>query len=178
MKKIIEEKGKEANYSSTIDDLKDSISSLKGEERALSAEILNLKNIKDICPTCGQKLPGVVKPDTTEKENKLEEIKQSISKIESDLAIKNGKKQEDLTFITNEYNSGRTELDAKKTDVTNILLSNKNSLKDLNNKLREKTELKNIYQLKINSCESNKRTCFSRSKPTHLRRLIFLSALF
>ena len=41
----------------------------------LANEINKLKNITDICPTCGQKIPNVIKPDT--------------SQLEADLATKN-----------------------------------------------------------------------------------------
>lgn len=40
---------------------------------ALSAEIARLKAITDVCPTCGQKIPGVMKPDTSAKEKALAE---------------------------------------------------------------------------------------------------------
>lgn len=32
---------------------------------ALSSEISRLEAIKDVCPTCGQRIPGVVRPDTS-----------------------------------------------------------------------------------------------------------------
>ena len=39
--------------------------------RSLSAEISRLKAIKDVCPTCGQRIPGAVKPDTSSQEAEL-----------------------------------------------------------------------------------------------------------
>ena len=46
--------------------------------RLLNTEINNLKNIKDICPTCGQKIPGVIKKDTSEQEKQLQKLKEII----------------------------------------------------------------------------------------------------
>ena len=39
----------------------------------LKREIQKLESIKDVCPTCGQPLKGVVKPDTTEQKKALAE---------------------------------------------------------------------------------------------------------
>ena len=47
---------------------KDSISS---QILALKTEIKSLESIKDVCPTCGQKIPNVVKPDTTQQKSWL-----------------------------------------------------------------------------------------------------------
>ncbi len=48
---------------------------------ALTSEISRLESIKDVCPTCGQKIPGAVKPDTSKQKSELEEWR----KKESDL---------------------------------------------------------------------------------------------
>ena len=44
---------------------------LKADIRNLSSEIEKLKNVADVCPTCGQKLPDVHKIDTSDMEQKL-----------------------------------------------------------------------------------------------------------
>ena len=55
------------------------INSLKVAEdvkiKSLEKEIKKLKSITDICPTCGQKIPGAHKVDTSEKESQLKELK-------------------------------------------------------------------------------------------------------
>lgn len=48
----------------------------------LQAEIRTLSNIKDTCPTCGQKLPDVHKPDTSLKEQQLVEAKASLAEVQ------------------------------------------------------------------------------------------------
>ena len=55
------------------------------EARQLKAEISRLKSIKDVCPTCGQKLPGVVKPDTSAQEKSLQEAEERQREAESSL---------------------------------------------------------------------------------------------
>lgn len=52
-----------------------SISSLDGEIRALEKQIRTLSAISDVCPTCGQKLQGVEKPDISPLEAELTQKK-------------------------------------------------------------------------------------------------------
>lgn len=59
----------------------DIISNLTVDLRALDNSILFLRNeitemksVKDVCPTCGQKIQGVIKPDTSEKEKLLRDL--------------------------------------------------------------------------------------------------------
>ena len=62
----------------------------------LEKEINEMKNIKDICPMCGQRIPNVIKPDTSSKEQELSVSKQNLeltlqdiqaNKDEYDLAV-------------------------------------------------------------------------------------------
>ena len=47
--------------------------------KSISTEITKLKNITDICPTCGQKIPGVQKPSTTKLEETLTALTASLT---------------------------------------------------------------------------------------------------
>jgi hypothetical protein len=67
---------------------------LESEIRSLNRTISNLKAVKDTCPTCGQKLPGAVKPDTSAQE-------QEVIKLNESLTIETNK--------LNEYNRKHTE---------------------------------------------------------------------
>ena len=55
------------------------------QSQQLEKEIVDMKNIKDICPTCGQKIPNVIKPDTSVKEQQLETIKENLKATLSDI---------------------------------------------------------------------------------------------
>jgi DNA repair exonuclease SbcCD ATPase subunit len=48
--------------------LKEKQSQLTSLIQSLGNEISKLKEVTDICPTCGQKIPGALKPDTSEKD--------------------------------------------------------------------------------------------------------------
>lgn len=57
-----------------ISDVKIKLNSMNNAVAFLREEIQSLKAIRDVCPTCGQKLLGVVKPDTSAKEKSLKEL--------------------------------------------------------------------------------------------------------
>lgn len=103
---IIDLKTKQLNYDTLISQLKN--------------EIQKLENITEICPTCGQKLPNVFKPDTSDKEQKLKDLisensdcKINLNKI---LEIKNQKIEE----INNNYEASFKNLEIEINDLENL----------------------------------------------------------
>lgn len=56
-------------------------SELQNNIQNLKTEINRLKSIKDVCPTCGQKIPNVIKPDTTDKESELQKLQDKATEI-------------------------------------------------------------------------------------------------
>lgn len=55
------------------------INAVNAKTTVLKKEIERIKSIKDVCPTCGQKIQGVHKPDTTEQENEYQNLLQTLS---------------------------------------------------------------------------------------------------
>lgn len=64
----------QANYKQSLDDLTTAKNNALFAVNAKKAEIEKAKNIKDICPTCGQKLPQVHKPNLEPLEAELKEL--------------------------------------------------------------------------------------------------------
>lgn len=98
--------------------------------KTLSQEITKLESIKDICPTCGQKLPDVHKVDTTNLRNKLNEYNVKFEEIK--LRKKEQQEKDDLTFdeTNNSYIKQLEELDIKYNSLYKDLseLNNKQSI--------------------------------------------------
>ena len=73
-------------YEEQMTNLLTAKATLDAEISGLKGELSRLQRITDTCPTCKQKLPGVLKPDTSEITNRLakaeEERKISISALE------------------------------------------------------------------------------------------------
>ncbi len=67
----------------------------------LQSEITRLKNIKDICPTCGQRIPNVIKPDTSEQEKLLSEAQEMLKVVNQDISNNN----EDYRHVQEEINT-------------------------------------------------------------------------
>lgn len=65
-------------FQPTLNTLQNEISSAEFRLKFLNSEIAKIKNIKDVCPTCGQKLPNVVKPDTSSYEDEINNIQNSL----------------------------------------------------------------------------------------------------
>lgn len=129
------------------------ITQLNSNINSLNSEIIKLNNISDVCPTCGQKLPGVHKVDTTEKKQELHQLQLELAPIEEaynklklneeqDLANLKSKYNTDSLILENEINSKQNELNnvSKKFDLENaefnaqqkILFNLKNSYDNLN----------------------------------------------
>ena len=103
---IIDLKTKQLNYDTLISQLKN--------------EIQKLENITEICPTCGQKLPNVFKPDTSDKEQELKNLisensdcKINLNKI---LEIKN----QNIEEINNNYEASFKNLEIEINNLENF----------------------------------------------------------
>ena len=91
-------------------------------------EIKKLKSIKDVCPTCGQHLPNVTKPDTSELETDLALQRQALSKIEVELQDCDTKHSEYQAQINAAFTSELTELNNSIRDAKQQLTSDRASL--------------------------------------------------
>ena len=70
----------ENKYESLLDDEQSRINELSVECKTLSNEIVRIDAITDVCPTCGQKLVGVEKPDSTGLKKELKKLKSKLEK--------------------------------------------------------------------------------------------------
>ena len=104
----------------------------QAELNSLKTEISRLDAITDICPTCGQKLQGVSKPDTTSLKTKYNTLLTDIERIKEDKGNAEKLYLEYQDKIKTEYNTV--------SDLNNSL----NNLKiELSNKQKEIETVKN-----------------------------------
>ena len=93
--------------------------------RNLTTEVNRLKAVKDTCPTCGQKLPGAVKPDTSVQETQIKTLNESLIPLKNrinDINIKSAEYKQQIEAETAEKESKLTILLADlKKDRTNII---------------------------------------------------------
>jgi len=132
----------------------------------LEKEIKELKSIKDICPTCGQKLPNIVKPDTSIQETKLLELKNSLVNLTEsynlNLKNTNSKYVTLQTELKNNYNVSITNLDLKYTECLkehNLILNQiedkySDTINKLNQNIKIKKDVKSNLNLEIKKNEA------------------------
>lgn len=68
-------------YNPKIEEAKKDVSETQLKLNAARAELSRLQSITDVCPTCGQKLPDVQKPDTTDVENSINTYNNEILRL-------------------------------------------------------------------------------------------------
>lgn len=114
-----------APFDTQLSDIIVEITSTKAQIDFLNAEIRKLENIKDVCPTCGQKLPGVEKPST---ENQKQQVAELTTKWQSLKDKANALSNEKLQAIIEVKNS----FDAKINKITEEYNSITSSINELN----------------------------------------------
>lgn len=75
----------------------------EAEAKTLTRTIAELKAVIDTCPTCGQKLPGAVKPDTAVQEAALAQLNTEIGAINKKVSEINAKHQDYQLQIKTKY---------------------------------------------------------------------------
>lgn len=113
--------------------------SLEADIKNLETEIKKLKAITDICPTCGQKIPGAHKPDTKKQEESLNTLKESLNALENKYKINEKTHLDFLNKINEEYKNSIDNLTLKINSQTK---NNESEDADLN--------LKNAELIKLN----------------------------
>lgn len=108
---------------------------IRYEITRLENEINKLSNIKDVCPTCGQKIPGVVKPDTTAQE---EELKKKREEFERATEVVNNSRNASIEEYQNVVKP--------KEDLLNNLKNDKQHINDV---------IKSIVKPKIEAAENH-----------------------
>lgn len=77
----------------------------EAEVKTLTRTIAELKAVTDTCPTCGQRLPGAVKPDTTAQETSLVQLNIEIEAINKKVSEINTKHWDYQLQIKSKYES-------------------------------------------------------------------------
>jgi DNA repair exonuclease SbcCD ATPase subunit len=88
----------------------------------INKEIAKLQAIVDTCPTCGQHLPNVHKPDTGTQEALVQEANKKLSEVKDSITKCNKQHQEYIAQINSVFNDEITHLNAAVSDIKQNLL--------------------------------------------------------
>ena len=119
---------------------------------ALEQEITRIKNIKDVCPLCGQKLPNVVKQDTTQQESDLANHKKDLESLQKEIKEDNDDYQEVMNKVNNKFDATIDELLQEQNKIaqdiksqTSIVSDIQSNIEQLNTKASEISKTKEFY---------------------------------
>lgn len=122
-------------YSSDLQELVDRIQNLNSNITVTKKEINRINNIKDVCPTCGQKLQGVEKPSTKEYEVKLEQYIIERDDLQKDLDILQSIISEKNDEILELHKVKKEQISKKYDELMKISKLNNKELTDLTNEI-------------------------------------------
>lgn len=129
---------------------------LQADISSLKKEISRLKSITDICPTCGQKLIGVQKPDTTDKEVDLRDLEYKFDVLCESGDTLNKELQEELTKIDELL---KPHLDKELSDLSDRKNQQQETLKRKEEEVRKKDQAyKEVcyFENELNNLDKNK----------------------
>lgn len=116
-------------YQYRIDELTNSLWAARNKVQTLQNEIRKLENIQDVCPTCGQKIPDVVKPDTTELKQQLEQATAELTVIQSDLDTTKSELKLKIDSIENDYRNSSLVISKQQDNIKTAKASKQSELR-------------------------------------------------
>lgn len=137
-----------AKYDQTSHDLVQRQAQLQAETDSLRREINRIKAIKDTCPTCGQKIPGTVKPDTLEQEAQLQTLTDQLAKAKLDLHNLQDAEREDQKRVNSEHSALLTTLNTRNSQLKSLIADFARERRDLEAHITQEQEACNrlIYE--------------------------------
>ena len=151
-------------------ELKDNITKLMANITMLKNEIQRLESIKDVCPTCGQKLPDVHKVDTTDLHNKLTNAENERTELQNKLDELN--KEQDI-----KVKELKAQQEIRRKELVDLGESIKTKFTEVEAKYNQTKEEFDRIQKSINDLENDKKI-ITYKKETLAKRLDELNKQF
>ena len=135
------------------------ISEKQNSKKLLLEEITKLKNIKDICPLCGQKLPHVHKQDTSELENKVKTLDDELLELNNKDSQQETVYKLNLGLIKDDFKGKENSLTQNKLDTSFKLNEMDVKANGLNTALKDKKIALAKVTADKDNFEANKAKC-------------------
>lgn len=134
-------------FNPQIDNVNSNLNNTLVHINYIKSEITRLESITDICPTCHQKLPDVIKPDTTQQREELDSLNNTLTSYQSQLDILKSQLKNELNRIEE---SNKQTIESLKSQRSNLT----NSQTQIKSKLYSTTKEKNSYSIEITKLQS------------------------
>lgn len=125
----------EAEYKERLTEAEFTASRLNAERNSKAREITRIENIKDICPTCGQKLPDVHKPDTTELRNELAQLEVDYKSAEETRQAIKKEQDTKLSLISSDFVTQKLELTSSLAEAVKLSEGYRGAVRDADLKI-------------------------------------------
>lgn len=102
-------------------------------------EVTRLKSIKDVCPTCGQKLPNVEKIDTISLEEEIEHLKEDYNSYKIMISKAVSERNDLLSIINKKYSKLKSDLLDRKNYLDNNIYNITNTINQYSNNITLKS---------------------------------------
>ena len=126
----------DSKYLDTLNSHQNNRNELVGRINSVNREITRIKNIKDVCPTCGQKLQGVEKPDPEPYIVELTDLQKDLSVIDNLIKEINDQKNQEKSKLNESYNLSNSittnDLNKFKIQSSALINDQKNLTSDIN----------------------------------------------
>jgi DNA repair exonuclease SbcCD ATPase subunit len=113
---------------------------IKADLDSITREITRLTSVKDTCPTCGQKIPGAIKPDTAVQEQQQLSLREQLTEISTKLSFQNTRHKEYQKAIAEQFDA---ELTTQKQFCETLRTKLANSKAQLTNATSQQADLQN-----------------------------------
>ena len=123
------------------------------QARSLQTELTKLNSIKDVCPTCGQHIPGVHKPDTSGLEMSLQQAEIELASLaakQKELAQESNKQKQQLEA---EYNQTLHQINTQQNELTQEKQQTESKLSFLNAEITNKISTLSQVTTQLNSLQ-------------------------
>ena len=114
-------------------------------------EINRINSIKDVCPTCGQKIQGVEKPSTTNEINSLKEYEDQLIQYQEELDALHNTINQESDEILKSYGVKKEQLSNKHNTLLTTSKLNNKELSELNDAIIKANEEINHIQAELNN---------------------------
>lgn len=145
-----------AKHQQELDNISSQLTEKSVLLRTAKQQKQQMESIRDVCPTCGQKLIGVVKPDTTQITKDIESLTNEVDKLTKDKTDLQNKVKFEVDKITKEYDDVNNENKRLLEELKKSLTEFDNGINNLNNdNVSLKMEQSKLETNKLN--DKNKR---------------------
>ncbi len=107
-----------SEYEPTIESLTNKLYEVRSLISSYKSEITKMESVRDVCPTCGQKIPDVVKPDTSGLKQQLAQAELNYASVQSELESIKLERKAKLDSVESDYRQSSDVLLKQNKDLT------------------------------------------------------------